>query len=243
MSNPIEVEALLDLVRFAGPGAASRLAEGRSIFTPEDQVDLVVGRSLVEALSSYVADVDHPFADTMSATHDLPDGIHNHSRSEEPDPGLGVARQLLAKASSLGVLIPRLQLAIRETQDYSERAGIVAVLDRALDAHRELSDWCARAGAYNTERAAAVVGEFDELVREIQGKAAAPFASADHMLAQDTELGEASTGCEDGHVWRTKGGGTVKACKRCGRTQERKGFEDRDTKPLKRKTKRIGEDD
>ena len=192
MSNPIEVDAILDLARFAGPGAASRLAEGRSIFNDTDAIELSVGRGLLEALDGYgvpgKSEVDHPFADTMSAIRNLPDGIHNHPRSEEPLDGL--AQRLLEKSVQIGELIPRLQLAIRDTQDMAERAGIVAVLDRALDAHRELSEWTSRAGAYNVERAEAVVSEFDSLIAEIQGKAAAPFADVQAPMRRDVELGE-----------------------------------------------------
>lgn len=235
MSNPIEVEALLDLARFAGPGAASRLAEGRSIFTPEDQVDLVVGRLLMEALASYTSDLDHPFGPESPTSFPQPDGIHNHSRSEEPPADLGVARQLLAKCTSIGVLIPRLQLAIREAQTMDEKAGIVAVLDRALDAHRELSDWCSRAGAYNTERAASVVGEFDELVREIKGKASGPWATADSPMHAAVELGEAKAGPEGGwpiagRPWTSKSIGktgvkTQKVVKRIGEAKVPHGRE------------------
>ncbi|HVP15718.1 MAG TPA: hypothetical protein VMS88_09255 [Terriglobales bacterium] len=190
MSN-LEVDAILTLAAFAGPGAASRLAEGRSILSATDTIPVVVGRALLEALGSFGDEsLDHPFADTMSAIRTMPDGVHNKPpASEAPDESL--ARALHARALDIGTLIPRLQLAIRETQDWDERAGIVAVLDRALDAHRELSDWSSRAGAYRTDRAAEVLQEFEGLVAEIRAKAAAPFASAEHELEREVEVGEA----------------------------------------------------
>jgi len=143
--DPLEVDVLLDLAAAAGPGAATQLASGRSLFDVSERAQFLVSS---QALAEALADVQ-PLVDAMP----------RHSEGD-----LDTAIDLQDAAAQLGKVIPRLQLAIRATESMQERAAIVAVLDAALDAHRQLNEWSSRAAEYNPPHAAEIIQNFHGLV-------------------------------------------------------------------------------
>ncbi len=153
--SELEVDALIDLAREVGDGAATAIAYGLPCL---DGDEITIGPELVEAVRSY-APVDKPHEYEQHQAHS----------TAPTDEHLG--SELQSKAVEIGRLLPRLQLAIRATDNYDRRAGIVRVLDHALTAHRELQEWSSRAGEYQSERAAAILHEFDSLITQIKANA------------------------------------------------------------------------